>query len=280
MKKTATYLYIKSIGAGLNLLNFFYPKKASAIAYRLFSEPRAGRLSPSQLPKILQEATIEKITIDDAFFQTYTWKGNDTVILLIHGWESNAARWENLLPFLQKNGSTVVAIDAPAHGLSSGKEFSIPQYSKFIHSAVQKFKPTYLVGHSIGGQTCLYYQSLHQNKSIEKMVILGAPSDFSIILSNYIALLRLHPTIAKNIENYYLTHFQLDIHEFSSQLFAKKIDTHGFIAHDTEDTVVKISEAKKIAKTWKNAVLFETKGVGHSMHDAQLYQKITQFLFD
>ncbi|MGL5111164.1 MAG: alpha/beta fold hydrolase [Flavobacterium sp.] len=280
MKKTATNLYIKSIGAALNLLSIVSPSKASAIAYRLFSEPRSGRLSPTQLPKILQEAAIEKIIVEDSFCQTYTWKGNDTVILLIHGWESNAARWENLLPFLQQNGNTVVAIDAPAHGLSSEKEFSIPHYAKFIHSAVQKFKPTYLIGHSIGGQTCLYYQSLHQSKAIEKMVILGAPCDFNIILSNYISLLRLNTTIAKNIEHYYLTHFQLDIHQFSSQLFANKIDTQGFIAHDTEDTVVKFTEAKKIAKTWKNAVLFETKGLGHSMHDVQLYQKVTRFLFD
>lgn len=41
----------------------------------------------------------------------------------------------------KKSGSTIVAIDAPAHGLSSGKEFSIPQYAAFIHLAVQKFNP-------------------------------------------------------------------------------------------------------------------------------------------
>lgn len=280
MKKTALYLYIKFLGLGLNLLSFAFPKKATKIAYGLFSEPRAGKLNNEQLPEILQQAQSEKISYEDSFFQTYTWKGNDTVILLVHGWESNAARWENLLPFLKRSGSTIVAIDAPAHGLSSGKEFSIPQYAEFIHIAVQKFKPNYLIGHSIGGQTCLYYQSLYQNDAIEKIVILGSPSDFNIILSNFVTLLQLNTTIAQNIENHYLNHFQLDIHEFSSRLFAETISTKGFIAHDTEDIVVKIDEAKKIASTWKNAVLLETKGLGHSMHDAHLYQKVSQFLFD
>jgi len=280
MKKTARSLYIKSIGLSLNLLSLAFPKKATSLAYGLFSEPRSGKLIPTQLPKILQEAQPEQITHGDSFFQTYTWKGNDTVILLVHGWESNAARWENLLPFLKKSGSTIVAMDAPAHGLSSGKEFSIPQYAEFIHIAVEKFKPNYLIGHSIGGQTCLYYQSLYQNDAIEKMVILGSPSDFNIILSNFVSLLQLNTTIAQNIENHYLNHFQLDIHEFSSRLFAETINTKGFIAHDTEDIVVKIGEAKKIASTWKNAVLLETKGLGHSMHDAHLYQKVSQFLFE
>lgn len=280
MKKTARSLYIKSIGLSLNLLSLAFPKKATKIAYGLFSEPRSGRLTLTQLPKILQEATTEQIIIGDSFFQTYTWEGNNTVILLIHGWESNAARWEKLLPFLKKSGSTIVAMDAPAHGLSSGKEFSIPQYAEFIHLAVQKFKPNYLIGHSIGGQTCLYYQSLYQNEAIEKMVILGSPSDFNIILSNFVSLLQLNTTIAKNIENYYLNHFKLDIHQFSSQLFAKKIETKGFIAHDNEDTVVKITEAKKIARTWRNAIFVETKGLGHSMHDTDLYHKVSQFLFE
>jgi pimeloyl-ACP methyl ester carboxylesterase len=28
---------------------------------------------------------------------------NDTVILLVHGWENNASRWEKILPYLQKS---------------------------------------------------------------------------------------------------------------------------------------------------------------------------------
>jgi hypothetical protein len=42
----------------------------------------------------------------------------------------------NLLPYLKKSGS-IIAIDGPAHGLSSGKEFSIPKYAEFIHIAVE-----------------------------------------------------------------------------------------------------------------------------------------------
>ena len=54
MKKTALYLYIKFLGLGLNLLSFAFPKKATKIAYGLFSEPRAGTLNNEQLPEILQ----------------------------------------------------------------------------------------------------------------------------------------------------------------------------------------------------------------------------------
>ncbi len=250
------------------------------IAYSLFSEPREGRLNKTKLPEILQNTQTETFHDNGAYFQTYIWKGNENVILLVHGWESNASRWKNILPFLQKTGSTIIAIDAPAHGLSSGKEFNIPQYAKYIDLVAQKYKPKFLVGHSLGGKTCLYYQSVYQNDELEKIVILGSPSEFKIILNNYINLLSLNTTISKSLEAHYLSHFKLNLEHFSGHLFASKIKTKGFIAHDKDDTIVLFEEGKKIARTWKDAVFLETKGLGHSMHDEELYKKIVSFLFE
>ena len=261
-------------------MSFVSPKKASQLAYGLFSEPRSGRLSKDKLPEILLKAQSETFQVEDESFHTYTWQGNQNTILLVHGWESNASRWETLLPYLQKSGSTIIAIDGPAHGLSSGKEFNIPQYASFIHVAVQKFKPQYLIGHSIGGKTCLYYQSIYQNDTLKKMVILGSPSDFKIILNNYIKLLSLNTKISISLEAHYLDYFQLSLEQFSGKLFASKLNIKGFIAHDIEDPIVLFEEGKKIASTWKNAIFIETKGLGHSMHDDELYKKVVRFLFE
>nr|WP_314897142.1 alpha/beta fold hydrolase [uncultured Flavobacterium sp.] len=280
MKKMLFFIFTKSIGLYINLLSFVFPKKASQLAYAFFSEPREGKLSKTNLPEILQEAQSETFQQEEHCFQTYTWKGNDSIILLVHGWESNASRWENFLPYLKKSGSTIIAIDGPAHGLSSGKEFSIPKYAEFIHIAVEKFQPQYLIGHSIGGKTCLYYQSVYQNNLLKKMVILGAPSDFKIILYNYIALLSLNSKISKSLEDHYLNNFKLNLEQFSGKLFASKLNIKGLIAHDIDDTVVLFEEGKKIASTWKNVVFIETKGLGHSMHDDELYEKVSRFLFE
>jgi len=259
MKNLTDFLLVKSIGLYINLLSFVFPKKASQLAYAFFSEPRTGKLSKNNLPKILQESQTETFQYKEHHFQTYTWKGNETVILLVHGWESNASRWENLLPYLKKSGSTIVAIDAPAHGLSSGKEFSIPMYAEFIHVVVEKFQPQYLIGHSIGGNTCLYYQSVYQSALVEKMVILGAPSDFKILLQNYITLLSLNSKISEALEAHYLNHFKLELEHFSGKLFAEKLDVKGLVAHDVDDNVVLFEEGKKIASKWKDVRFIETK---------------------
>jgi pimeloyl-ACP methyl ester carboxylesterase len=279
MQKIRTYLITKSIGLYINILSYIYPKLASRLAYRFFSEPREGRLLKDSLPEILQQANAEMVTYGDSVFQVYTWPGNETKVLLVHGWESNTSRWEEFIGYLRESGATIIAIDAPAHGLSPGQEFNIPRYAEFIDVVVEKMQPHILVGHSLGGATALYYQSNHPGNSIEKLVILGAPCDLRTIVTNYISMLGLNKRVFHLMEKHFNQNFKIKTDEFSGSLFASKIRIKGFLAHDVDDKVVSYKEAKKIAKAWPEAQFVTTKGLGHSMHDDKLYKNIYSFLF-
>jgi pimeloyl-ACP methyl ester carboxylesterase len=280
MEKIKNIIIAKAIGLFLNLLSYANPKQASLLAYRFFSEPRIGKLTRENLPDILKDADFETVKHNDQDFQTYIWKGNEKVILLIHGWESNASRWEYLLPYLKKSGSTIVAIDAPAHGLSPGKEFNLTIYAETIEATVQKYKPQFLIGHSMGAAACIYYQYRYQNPEIRKIVSLGAPSDMNVILRNYVRLLSLNTKMTTLMEQYFIDRFRVRIEDFSARIFGSSLKTKGIIAHDIADDVVAFEEGRKIAGSWKNAVFIETKGLGHSLHDAALYQKVSDFLFE
>ncbi len=280
MKNLSYFLLTKSVGLYINFLSFVFPKKATQLAHALFSEPKKGKLTKENLPKTLREAYLETIQHQEDSIQTYTWKGDETIILLIHGWESNSSRWKKLLPYLKKSGHTIIAVDGPAQGLSSGKEFTVPKYAEFIDVIVEKYKPQYLIGHSLGGKTCLYYQYKYQSTSIKKMVILGSPSDFKIIFRNFISLLSLNSKISKALEIKYIAAFNRNLEQFSGQLFASEINAKGFVAHDIDDKVVLFKEAKKIVSSWKGVQFIETSGLGHSLHDDDLYKKVSQFLFE
>ncbi len=250
------------------------------LSYTLFSEPKTGKLGKQNLPSILQDTQAETIQHNEHHFETYTWKGNSTRILLVHGWESNSGRWEKLIPYLQQSGSTIIAIDAPAHGQSSGSEFNVPLYAEFINKAVQKYQPSIIIGHSIGGAACIYHQYLHPETSIQKMIVLGAPSDLKTLLDNYIQMLSLNPKMFDHLEKHYLKNFKIELDHFSGATLAKEITIEGIIAHDTADTVVSFQEGQKIADNWKKGRFVETTGLGHSMHDDALYKEIYQFLFE
>lgn len=270
----------KSIGLHINLLSLIFPEKAIQKAHGYFSEPRKGKFTKETLPQTLQGAEFETIRHNEDVIQTYIWKGNETIILLIHGWESNSSRWKKMLPYLKKSGSTIVAIDGPAQGLSSGKEFTVPKYAEFMDIVVKKYQPNYIIGHSMGGKTVLYYQYKYQNPKVEKIVILGAPSDFTVILKNFTNLLRLNSRMTKALENKYTAILNQNLEEFSAQNFASKINVKGFLAHDIEDRVVLFKEGEKISDSWKDVQFEKTKGLGHKLHDDDLYKKVYAFLFE
>jgi esterase/lipase len=280
MKRFLFFITTKSYGAYINLLCFIAPKKATLLAYSLFSQPRKGKLNTTNLPAFLAEAEKETFDKNGQLFQTYLWKGDEKIIFLIHGWESNSARWKKLIPHLVETGHTIIAIDAPAHGLSEGKEFNVFQYAAYIDIVAEKYAPNYIIGHSIGGKTSIYYQATYQNPNIEKMVLLGAPSDFKVIFENYIKLLSLNRRMVALLHQHYWDYFQIKVEHFSAKHFASTITAKGFVIHDVEDKIVLYKEGEKIINHWKAAVLETTKGLGHSLQNKEVYKKIVDFLSD
>lgn len=280
------------------MLSYVNLENAKNKAYQLFSQPRKGKLKKDHLPKTLQSATLETFEYHNEKFQTYIWKGtrgaadrseaDEDIILLIHGWESNASRWKKLLNHLKPLGKTIIAIDGPAHGLSEGKEFNAPKYAEYINVLTQKYQPKIIIGHSVGGAAISFYLNKYKpeaqpngpklNSKIEKIILLGAPSDFKIISDNFVKLLSLNNRIKKQLEAYYLQKFNIHIDDFAGHKFAEDFFQKAFIAHDAKDDVVLVDEGRKYANSWKNAIYIETEGLGHSMHDADLYQKIIEFI--
>jgi triacylglycerol esterase/lipase EstA (alpha/beta hydrolase family) len=98
--------------------------------------------------------------------------------------ESNASRWEKIFFIYKKSGSTIIAIDAPHMVCLVARNLTF-QYMQNSFMFSSKIQPKYLIGHSLGAKTCLYYQSVYQNNDLQKIVVLGSPSDFNIIPNNY-----------------------------------------------------------------------------------------------
>ena len=288
MQKIQFFIITKSIGAYLTLLSYINLEKAKNKAYQLFSSPRKGKLRKENLPKTLQSATYETFEYNNEKFQTYIWPGtrgpaerseaNEEIILLVHGWESNASRWKKLLKHLKPLGKTIIAIDGPAHGLSEGTEFSAPKYAECINVLTQKYQPKTIIGHSVGGAAISFYLNKYNDPTIEKVVLIGAPSDFKIISNNFVKLLSLNNRIKTQLEDYYFQKFKVAIDDFAGHKFAENFNQKALITHDKHDKVVLVDEGRKYADTWKNAIYIETSGLGHSMHNDDLYQQIIDFI--
>ena len=271
-------ILVFSISTWINLLHRRSPSKAVQLIYKFFSEPRKGNLKKQKIPAVLVNAEVKMIEWTTHIFPVYHWNNNQSEsVMLVHGWESNAARWEPFLSIL-KTKYNVFALDAPAHGLASGKEFNAVLYAQFIQKAQEVFPTHYLIGHSVGGMASFYYAYQNPTTHVQKMVLLGAPATLQKLVMNYANLLKLNPVLLKDFEAFFVEKFNFKFHEFSLENFAPQVKIEGMIAHDLDDDVVLFEEAEKINRTWQNAFLHPTKGLGHSMQDEKLYFEVMNFL--
>jgi len=277
MKKKLNKYIPLALGAYINGMAVFTKKRMVEKAFRLFCTPRRGRILPDQ-KSFLEDAKDDILIVSDTSIQTYRWQGNNTTVLLMHGWESNSFRWRNMIPVLQKEGYNIVAFDAPAHGNTSGKLLNVPLYSSCAQAIIKKYQPRYIIGHSLGGMTMLYNQYKYPNTAIEKLVALGAPSELSDFMKQFQGLLGLSTRVMSGLEDYFMERFGYHFADFSSPKFARDIPAKGLLIHDELDAVAPIYCSEQVHANWKNSTFIRTKGLGHSLHQDKVRDQIVAFL--
>ncbi len=277
MKKLINKAVPKTIGALLNASSLVSSKYAAAKALSLFATPRKGDINQKQA-SFLDSAKKEQLNFNGNAIMTYQWNGHNKTILLSHGWDSNTSRWKNLIELLQAQNFNVIALDAPAHGDSESKKFNAVLYSEFINAVCQRFNPEIIIGHSVGGMASVFFQHKYQLDSLNKLVLLGAPSEFEAILKNYTDMLGYNSKVVKSLDKLIEDSFGAPPSAFSTAKYCKSLDVEGLIIHDKKDRIIPYCDAKLIHKNFKNSKLISTTGYGHSLNHEEVHNHIVDFI--
>ncbi len=264
-------------GIYLNSWVLFSKQNSSKKAYTLFCTPRKGKIRANQ-KAFLEKAKDAQLECHNQLIQTYKWHGSGATVLLLHGWESNSFRWQSLVNKLQESQYNIVAMDAPAHGNSSGKIFNVPLYADCAQKIIEKYKPVYIIGHSIGGMTMLYHQYKYPNTSIEKLVALAAPSELSEFTKQYKNMLGLSTKLMQHLEQYFIKKFGFNFEWFSTKKFVLSCSQKGLLVHDEFDTITPFWCSAQVHHQWKNSSIIKTNGLGHSLYSDKVNTKIIRFL--
>jgi pimeloyl-ACP methyl ester carboxylesterase len=273
LKKNLPLIY----GAYFNGLSYFSKSLAAKNAFDTFCKVRKGKVLPHQA-SFLDQAKKEKEFVEGHEIQSYHWEGPGATVLLVHGWESNSFRWRNLIRYLRENEFNILAFDAPAHGYSSGEYLHVPLYSECMLHMLRKHRPAHVVAHSVGGMTTLYTQYRYPENSVEKIVTIGAPSEFHEIMEHFRRLLNLNPRVMQALDELVMDRFGFRVREFSASAFARTIDRKGLIFHDKLDTIAPFHASEQVHSQWHGSILVSTEGLGHSMHQDTVNKKIVDFL--
>lgn len=268
---------VKSIGNALNATSFISSRFAAKKAISLFASPRKGRYTDEQ-KRVVESAFYEDVKYGNFEIATYRWVGKGKTVLLAHGWESNSSRWDYILNDLKAQDYNIIALDAPAHGRSDGKQFTAILYAEFIHVIVKKFKPEILIGHSVGGMACVFCMYENNLSFVNKLVLLGAPAHFTGVFDRYKTMMGFNKRVSNGLDNIVIKRYGQPVAYFSAANFAESIKAKGLIIHDEKDRVIPYEDAQLIANRYKNSDLITTSGFGHSLKDASLTPKLIAFI--
>ncbi len=267
----------KSIGKYLNLLSLIVPSYTAKKTLEIFAKVRTGKIDKDKIFPILEEGKQNRFHCNGHEIQRYHWKGSGKKVLLLHGWESNTHRWRNLIRSLKTKDFDIHAIDAPAHGYSSGTYHYLTNYAAAATKMIEEYDIEIIVGHSMGGMAMLFTKSIKPLKTVKQLVSIGAPTDFSLIVAGYQNTIRFNKRVYRLLDQLIEKEIKVGIKEFSTSKFTYENLGELLILHDRLDPTIPLWQAERIQK-YVGGELFITEGFGHSMHQKEVCQKIMEFL--
>ena len=241
---------------------------AGRIGYYLLTNPRRLGDDPGT-DEFIRDAEKEVLHLRRTDIQTYHWKGDGPSVLLLHGWESSTARWHELFPALRKNGYDIYAIDAPAHGKSGGKQFTVFEYCQVLDEYFRhrgKAQDIW-IGHSGGGMASIYYSSQPEFEYRPKeMICMAVPGELENFIDKFCDLIGANDRVKYGIEQRFFSNLKARFADINFKEFVKKVAVPGLIIHDEEDDVAPIDGARMMHHNWVGSKLATTKGCGHSLY--------------
>jgi len=253
---------------------------AGRIGYYLLSHPRRLEEDPA-IEVFLEDAEQATLRLNDMDIYTYHWPGDGPSVLLLHGWESSTARWFALFEPLREAGYNIYALDAPAHGKSSGKNFNIFVYCEILDAYFKKmgFAQDFWSGHSGGGMAAIYYCSRPEHSFEPKRIVsMAVPGEIENFIDKFCELVGANDRVKYGIEhrlNRKLEHRFSDI-RFTE--FVKDVTVPGLIIHDEEDDVAPFSGARQMHENWRGSKLVSTRGCGHSLTGDLVPAMVVEYL--
>lgn len=266
------------IGKTVNGLGYVAPNLVGKMMLDLFCRPNEGKKFTTKEEAFLAKAKWEIVRLNGKKIQCYIWGNGAKRILLAHGFNSNAARWRILCNLLLAKGYQVIALDVPAHGNSDWTRVNGLLYSRVFEQVMNRFKPSYIVGHSFAGIAISYYFSKLNPLPVEKIVLMGVPNDLLEVAQIFFDTLKLNQRVRDAYLKAFLEKFNYPTSYFKLDKLLEEVTITNLIIHDEQDDIVSFEGAKTLHQSLANSTFFPTKNLGHSLQGRSVFKAILEFL--
>lgn len=255
------------------------PRHAGTRARRLFLRPPQHRFKKAELDA-LEEASLITVPMPTGRLVGWRWgRAQDPVVVLVHGWGGRAAQMRSYVAPLMARGYSVVAFDAPGHGMTGGRESSIVHMAAALEAMLRHVGPVEaLIGHSVGGAVAGYV--LSRGAQAKKAVLLAPPASLTEYSHRFARLLWLPEGVRALMQAQIERRFGIRWSDFEVEATAPKLTQAALIIHDIDDRDNPFRDGELTARHWPGARLIATHGLGHrgALYDSAVIHQVTGFL--
>lgn len=175
------------------ILSYFAPAWAGKMAFNLFQKTRNKKIRSNE-KKFYSESHHFKVPHHLEDINCYEMGDpNGNLVLLVHGWESNAGSMSAIAYELVEKGFHVIAFNLPAHGNSQLKKANLKICRSSYLAVLEYIQPSErfsIVSHSFGSAVTAYSMANTRFKA-DKIVFLTNPNKISNIFKDFASYIKL-----------------------------------------------------------------------------------------
>lgn len=281
-KQKSTIVRTKLVGirAAFRALELVAPQVGARWAEKFWFS-----ITPSRITAPAPGGLPFEVTSQGGAVRGMRW-GSGPVIYLVHGWGGNASQLTPFVAPLVASGFTVVAHDAPSHGLSDpgptgpGNSDGV-QMGRALDDVAAVFGPGHaVIAHSMGGlATGLALQ--HGWLGAGRVVMI-APA---VRIRDYVDVVQtglgfgprtLHRLEGRVLRRVGLPIVAVDLHRIADEIKRPEL----LVIHDPADRETPYASAASLVSQWPGAQLTTVDGLGHRrvLKDPAIIRQVVAFV--
>ena len=272
-------LILRLIRMGFRIGGTLSPKLAGRAAYKLWFTPTRFS-TPASEQDALKSADCVNRKINDMNIATYHWGQSGPAVLLVHGWSGRGTQLGAFVQPLINAGFRVLSFDAPAHGISSGKQTTLYEIADVILALNAQYGPfDSVITHSFGGP-CLVV-AIQRGLNTSSVVSISPPARVAALVEKFAYTLAIPEKAVKDFVQRFKDSFGKNIFEQASMVNnVRELDVPALVIHDEDDADIPWRDGQAVAQAWKNSIFIKTRTLGHRriLRDALIIETAVDFI--
>ena len=271
------------------LLSALSPTLAARLALRMFLTPRRRAVVAGEAA-FLAGARRHALRVateagDSYVVQAYEWPAaGAATVLVMHGWISHAARLAPLIEALRARGLRVLALDAPAHGLSSGTRVDLHGFLAAVRAVDAALGPAQgIVAHSFGALTAATWLSRDPKPvGVRAAVLVGLMRDVDWVFGSFTYTLGLRGRTLARLRGLFRERYGGYPEEFGTHELARGIHVPVLLVHGDDDELVPAAHSTEVGELLADGEVLRVPGLQHSapLKDADTVARMAAFMAD